>query len=128
MASRPRRSTSRRTRGFCSSAAATGRPSSTFSLGSANARASSRSPVRSARARARWELDDGYATALILNPVMTPIQLMRSILRELDLKATGNDRVRLVERLNEFLLDRAHANVAVVLFIDEAQDMSDGSC
>lgn len=71
------------------------------------------------------ELDDGYATALILNPVMTSIQLMRSILRELDLKATGNDRVRLVERLNEFLLDRAHANVAVVLFIDEAQDMSD---
>jgi len=50
---------------------------------------------------------------------------MRSILRELDLKATGNDRVRLVERLNEFLLDRAHANVVVVLFIDEAQDMSD---
>ena len=71
------------------------------------------------------ELQDGYATALILNPVMTPIQLMRSILRELDLKASGNDRVRLVERLNEFLLDRAHANIVVVLFIDEAQDMSD---
>ncbi len=31
------------------------------------------------------ELREGYATALILNPVMTPIQLMRSILRELHL-------------------------------------------
>jgi len=71
------------------------------------------------------ELRDGYATALILNPGMTPIQLMRSVLRELDLDDSGNDRVRLVERLNEFLLDRAHAGVVVVLFIDEAQDMSD---
>ena len=71
------------------------------------------------------ELREGYATALILNPVMTPIQLMRSILRELHLDDTGNDRVRLVERLNEFLLDRAHAGVVVVLFIDEAQDMSE---
>ncbi len=71
------------------------------------------------------ELREGYATALILNPVMTPIQLMRSVLRELHLDDTGNDRVRLVERLNEFLLDRAHARVVVVLFIDEAQDMSE---
>jgi general secretion pathway protein A len=30
-----------------------------------------------------------------------------------------------VDRLNEFLLERAHAGEAVVLFIDEAQDMSD---
>jgi general secretion pathway protein A len=71
------------------------------------------------------ELREDYATALILNPVMTPIQLMRSILRELHLDDSGNDRVRLVERLNEFLLEKAHAGVIVVLFIDEAQDMSD---
>jgi general secretion pathway protein A len=71
------------------------------------------------------ELRDGYATALILNPVMTPIQLTRSVLRELDLDDSGNDRVRLVERLNDFLLERAHAGDVVVLFIDEAQDMSD---
>jgi len=71
------------------------------------------------------ELDDGFATALILNPVMTPIQLMRAILREFGLEDRGNDRVRLVERLNEFLLERAHADQVVVLFIDEAQDMSD---
>jgi general secretion pathway protein A len=71
------------------------------------------------------ELQEGYATALILNPVMTPIQLMRSVLGELGLDDRGNDRVRLVERLNEFLLDRAHAGEVVVLFIDEAQNMSD---
>lgn len=71
------------------------------------------------------ELDEGYATALILNPVMTGIQLLRSILRELDLNDRGNDRVRLQERLNEFLLEQARSDTVVVLFIDEAQDMSD---
>ncbi len=69
------------------------------------------------------ELDD-YSTALILNPVMTGIQLLRSILRELDLDDRGNDRVRLTERLNEYLLERADAERDVVLLIDEAQDMS----
>ncbi len=70
-------------------------------------------------------LDEGYSTALILNPVMTGIQLLRSILRELGLNDRGNDRVRLIDRLNQFLLDRARAEEDVVLFVDEAQDMSD---
>jgi len=70
------------------------------------------------------ELDDGTSTALILNPVMTGIQLLRSVLRELDLDDRGNDRVRLTERLNTFLLERADVDEEVVLLIDEAQDMS----
>jgi len=69
-------------------------------------------------------LDSDTASALILNPVMTSIQLLRSILRELDLNSRGNDRLILVERLNEFLLKKASANETVVLFIDEAQDLS----
>jgi general secretion pathway protein A len=71
------------------------------------------------------EADGDYATALILNPVMTGIQLLRSLLTELDLDDRGNDRVRLLQRLNEFLLERAQANDDVVLILDEAQDMSD---
>jgi general secretion pathway protein A len=70
-------------------------------------------------------LGAGYATALILNPVMTGIQLLRSILRELSLPDRGNDRVRLVERLNTFLLEKTRTGEDVVLFVDEAQDMSD---
>ena len=69
-------------------------------------------------------LGEGYSTALILNPVMTGIQLLRSILRELSLPDRGNDRLRLVERLNSFLLERARGGADVVLFVDEAQDMS----
>jgi len=70
------------------------------------------------------ELDDDTATALILNPVMTGIQLLRSVLRELDLDDRGNDRVKLTDRLNTFLLEQAEADREVVLLIDEAQDMS----
>jgi general secretion pathway protein A len=70
-------------------------------------------------------LGEGFATALILNPVMSGLQLLRSILRELGLSDRGNDRVRLLQRLNDFLLERAQAGADVVLFIDEAQNLSD---
>ena len=71
------------------------------------------------------ELGEGFATALVLNPVMTSIQLLRTILGELGLDNRGNDRVKLQQRLNEFLLEQLHEGSEVVLFIDEAQDMSD---
>jgi len=71
------------------------------------------------------ELKDGWATALILNPLMSSTQLLRSILQELCLDARGSDRVRLIGRLNEFLLARAAAGENVALFVDEAQDLSD---
>ena len=70
------------------------------------------------------ETGSDYATALILNPIMTGVQLLRSVLGELNLENRGNDRVRLLGRLNEYLLARA-SDDDVVLIIDEAQDMSD---
>jgi general secretion pathway protein A len=69
-------------------------------------------------------LGDHADTALILNPVMRGIQLLRAILHELGLDDRGNDRLRLTRRLNQFLLERAHAGRGVVLIIDEAQDLS----
>ncbi len=71
------------------------------------------------------ELGEHYATALIFNPMLSGVQLLRSILHELGLDDSGNDRLRLAQRLNEFLLARVHAGQDVVLFIDEAQDLSD---
>jgi len=70
------------------------------------------------------ELGERYSTALILNPVMTGIQLLRSILGELGLNDRGNDRLRLLERLNTFLLEQLAAGIDVVVFVDEAQDLS----
>ena len=71
------------------------------------------------------ELGPNYATALIFNPPSSGIQLLRAILHELGLDDRGNDRLRLTQRLNEFLLARLKASQDVVLFIDEAQDLSD---
>lgn len=69
--------------------------------------------------------DERFHTALVLNPVLTSIQLLRTILRELGLDARGNDRVRLLDRLNSFLLEQVAEGRDVVLVIDEAQDLSD---
>ena len=69
-------------------------------------------------------LGEGYETALILNPRMTRLQLLRSILAELGLEPVGNDRVRGLDALNRFLLDQVARSKSVVLVIDEAQDMS----
>ena len=73
------------------------------------------------------QLGPDIATALILNPVMSGLQLLRSVLREFGLADRGNDRVRLTQRLNEFLLETSRADRDVVLFIDEAQDLPDES-
>jgi len=69
-------------------------------------------------------LPENCQAALILNPVMTSLQLLRTILQELGVAAKGGDRARLLDRLNQHLLERAASGVDVALFIDEAQDMS----
>ncbi|MCG8458375.1 MAG: AAA family ATPase [Holophagales bacterium] len=71
------------------------------------------------------KLGEEYRTALVLNPVMTSIQLLRTILRELGLDHRGNDRVRLNESLDAFLLEQITLGKDVVLIIDEAQDLTD---
>ncbi len=75
--------------------------------------------------RALFEhLDDDYETALVLNPRMTSLELLRSILAELGLRSDEADRVAGLETLNRFLLDQIDDGKDVVLVIDEAQDMS----
>lgn len=68
------------------------------------------------------ELGPRYRTALILNPCLTPTQLLRAILTELGLPP-GRDRVACLERLNAFLLEQVRGGHDVVLVIDEAQDL-----
>jgi len=64
-------------------------------------------------------------TALILNPVLSSPQLLRTILVELGLEPAGRaDRALYLEQLNSYLLEQAHAGHDVVLIIDEAQDLS----
>jgi general secretion pathway protein A len=67
-----------------------------------------------------------YRTALVLNPRMDNTQLLRTILREfhLDADSDGGDRVRLLERLNNFLLHEFQAGRDVVLIVDDAQALT----
>ncbi len=68
------------------------------------------------------ELGPRFHTALVLNPFLTAVQLLRTILTELGLKPHG-DRVAQLEQLNRFLLEELAAGRDVVLLIDEAQDL-----
>lgn len=64
-------------------------------------------------------------TALVLNPILSSVQLLRTILVELGLDPTGRaDRAVYLEQLNEFLLAQVKEGNDVVLFIDEAQDLT----
>jgi general secretion pathway protein A len=70
-------------------------------------------------------LGPGFKTALILNPVMSSSQLLRTILTELGLQPPGRaDRVAYLDLLNRFLLEQVPLGYDVVLLIDEAQDLS----
>jgi len=69
------------------------------------------------------ELGPSYKTALILNPMVTATQLMRTVLAELGLEVRRLDRTGYLEVLNRYLLEQAAAGNDVVLLIDEAQDL-----
>ena len=70
-------------------------------------------------------LDGQFATALILNPVMSPNEMMKAIAIEFGLMVEGMDRLETVAVINEFLLWRASNGKDAVLIIDEAQDLTD---
>ncbi|MCS7181855.1 MAG: AAA family ATPase [Thermoanaerobaculum sp.] len=70
-------------------------------------------------------LPESCRTALIFNPMVTGLQLLRAILKELGHEVRGSDRSRLLDRLNQFLLEQARQGHQVVLFIDEAQDLGE---
>jgi len=66
-----------------------------------------------------------FKTALILNPVLSSPQLLRTVLVELGVEPSGRtDRGLYLEQLNEFLLAQVPLGRDVVLLIDEAQDLS----
>jgi len=71
------------------------------------------------------ELDEQYATALILNPALDASQLLQAIATEFGLNVHGKDRLETVAALNQFLLDQLQKGHDAVLIIDEAQNLTD---
>lgn len=64
-----------------------------------------------------------HATALILNPMVSSLGLLRTINREFGISEQGAEPAELVEELHRFLLSQKEAGRTAVLVIDEAQDM-----
>jgi len=66
-----------------------------------------------------------YATALILNPVMSANELMTAIAREFGLPTFGLDRLETLEVINHFLLEQVERGQETVLIIDESQNLTE---
>jgi general secretion pathway protein A len=71
------------------------------------------------------QLDERYSTALILNPVMSPDELMKAIAIEFGLPVNGLDRLDTIAVINQFLLQQVERGKETVLIIDEAQDLTE---
>jgi general secretion pathway protein A len=71
------------------------------------------------------QLEGNFATALILNPVMSANELMKAIAMEYGLPVNGLDRLDTLGVINQFLLQQVERGQDTVLIIDEAQDLTD---
>lgn len=68
--------------------------------------------------------EDAYRSALIFNPCLTGVELLRSINHEFGLNSESEYFNVLMEELNQFLLHGNAHGITIVLVIDEAQNLS----
>jgi len=68
--------------------------------------------------------EDNYRSALIFNPCLTGVELLRSINHEFGLDYRSTYANELLEELNRFLLAENSRGKTVVLVIDEAQNLT----
>src|SRR5262245_57229380 len=71
------------------------------------------------------QLPEGTHVALVLNPRLSPMELLATICEELHLglPAASQGRKPLVDALNRYLLERHAAGERVVLILDESQNL-----
>jgi len=70
------------------------------------------------------QLGPNFSTALIINPILDPDQLMKSIAMEFGLDVKGRDKLETIAAINVFLLKQMEQGKESVLIIDEAQDLT----
>jgi len=71
------------------------------------------------------KLDGHFSTALILNPVLNPEELMKAVATEFGLNVKGRDRLETIAAIGEFLLKQIENGKETVLIIDEAQNLTE---
>lgn len=69
-------------------------------------------------------LDEKTETALILNPQLSEEELLLTILSEFGITFSETGKKRIIDRLNQFLLEQLASGGKAVLIIDEAQNLS----
>lgn len=67
------------------------------------------------------QLGDGVHSALILNPKLSDLELLQTIVEDFGLTPKGKKRKDYFDALNRFLLDETQKGHNAVLIIDEAQ-------
>lgn len=67
--------------------------------------------------------DSQYRYALIFNPCLSGVELLRSINHEFGLKADSSYANELLSDLNRFLMEENSKGITVILVIDEAQNL-----
>ncbi len=70
------------------------------------------------------DLSDKIKTAFIFNPRLTFKQLLKAILKELDVYVGGQNTLTLLYKFDEYIRERSAADETVVILIDEAQVMT----
>lgn len=69
-------------------------------------------------------LDPSTKTALILQPGLSALQLLQSVVQDFGMNPMHANRFNLFNQLNQFLLEQARRGNNIVLIIDEAQNLS----
>lgn len=69
-------------------------------------------------------LEENIDTAYIFNPILEPVDLLKSINSELGISSSGDQPRELINRLNTYLLEKKRQGHRVILIIDEAQSLS----
>ena len=72
------------------------------------------------------QLPENVRVALVLNPLLSPVELLETIAEELrlDIVAVRGSLKGLYDRLNSYLLDAYAQGLRVVVIVDEAQNLS----
>lgn len=70
------------------------------------------------------KLDSKVSSALIINPLLSDVELLKSINEDFGLKAETLTMKEQVDALNSFLLEKAKNDGNAVVIIDEAQNLS----
>jgi general secretion pathway protein A len=69
------------------------------------------------------ELDSRTKTAFVLNPRLSEIQFVRSIIDDFGLHVRNNSKIEMIKTLNNFLIEQLASGNNVVLIIDESQNL-----